>query len=162
MLSHYVGRDKVGVDMRKLACVADDGRALTLCAAPNPGDFALEEYYHEMTGDEAVALLKQPRFVNGDYLFRPSKSTSPDVVGLCLSYREGTWLRAPGVALTHAAGAGLAVRHQRIGWNAERQLFEQQGSTNTFSTRKTGDLLVVAHARTFLLFSASIGARRQR
>lgn len=99
VLSAFIGPELAGVAMPS-----------------NPADFALEDFYHHVDGDGAVALLKRPNHQDGDYLFRASKSNNSDPQ-LCLSYREGT-----------------AVRHQRISWNTKRQLFEQHGSTNTFAT----------------------------
>jgi hypothetical protein len=46
------------------------------------------------------------------------------VLSLSLSYRDGTF-----------------VRHQRVAWNPAKQVFEQEGSSNTFSTLQA---LVVA------------------
>jgi hypothetical protein len=99
VLSAFIGPELAGVAMPS-----------------NPADFMLEDFYHHVDGDGAVALLKRPNQQDGDYLFRASKSTTADPQ-LCLSYREGT-----------------AVRHQRISWNTKRQMFEQHGSTNTFPT----------------------------
>lgn len=45
------------------------------------------------------------------------KAPTPDLVGLSLSYRDGSF-----------------VRHQRIAWNPAKQVFEQEGSPNTFAT----------------------------
>jgi hypothetical protein len=114
-LSEYVRTFNSHEQQRVLTTqISADGVATTM--PTNPGDFALEEFYHNIDSDGAMMLLRRPTVSDGDYLFRASKSTTADPQ-LSLSYRDGD-----------------AVRHQRITWNAKKMVFEQHGSVNTFPT----------------------------